>query len=70
MVYFKPGAINENDVFLQRVTQANSEKEIPSATIRSRTQDLPITGLDALPLSFRYNITLRMSHIDIPILAV
>ena len=62
MVYFKPGAINENDVFLQRETQGNSEKEIPSATtirsrtyepIRSRTYDLPITSSDALPLSYR-----------------
>ena len=30
------------------MTQANSEKEIPSAPIRSRTQDLPITTSDAL----------------------
>ena len=28
------------------MTQANSEKEIPSAPIRSRTLDLPITGAD------------------------
>ena len=35
------------------MTQANSEKEIPSAPIRSRTLDLPITSSDALPLSYR-----------------
>ena len=35
------------------VTQTNSEKEIPSAPIRSRTLDLPITSSDALPLSYR-----------------
>ena len=35
------------------MTQANSEKEIPSAPIRSRTEDLPITSSDALPLSYR-----------------
>ena len=35
------------------MTQANSEKEIPSAPIRSLTQDLPITSSDALPLSYR-----------------
>ena len=35
------------------MTQANSEKEIPSVPIRSLTQDLPITSSDALPLSYR-----------------
>ena len=35
------------------MTQVNSQKEIPSAPITSRTHDLPITGLDALPLSHR-----------------
>ena len=35
------------------MTQANSEKEIPSAPNRSRTWDLPITSSDALPLSYR-----------------
>ena len=35
------------------MTQANSEKEIPSVPIRSRTSDLPITSSDALPLSYR-----------------
>ena len=35
------------------MTQTNSEKEFPSAPIRSRTFDLPITSLDALPLSYR-----------------
>ena len=43
MVYVKPG-INENDIF-QWVTQAFSEKEIPSSPNRSRTYDLPITRL-------------------------
>ena len=31
------------------MTQAYPEKEIPSAPIRSRTYDLPITSSDALP---------------------
>ena len=35
------------------MTQANSEKEIPSAPIGSRTLDLLITSSDALPLSYR-----------------
>ena len=34
------------------MTQAYSEKN-PSAPIRSRTLDLPITSSDALPLSYR-----------------
>ena len=44
--------MNENDVLFQKVTQAYSEKN-PSAPIRSRTYDLPITSSDALPLSYR-----------------
>ena len=32
------------------VTNANPEKEIPSALIRSRTLDLTITSSNALPL--------------------
>ena len=35
------------------MTPANLEKEIPSAPIRSRTYDLPITSSDALPLRNR-----------------
>ena len=35
------------------MTQVNLEKEIPSSPNRSRTYDLPITSLDALPLSYR-----------------
>ena len=35
------------------MTQAFSEKEIPSSPNRSRTDDLPITSSDALPLSYR-----------------
>ena len=35
------------------MTQAYSEKEIPSSLNRSRTYDLPITSSDALPLSNR-----------------
>ena len=31
------------------MTQAYSEKEIPSSPNRSRTYDLPITSSDALP---------------------
>ena len=42
----------ENDVLFLKVTQAYSEKN-PSAPIRSRTQDLPITSSDALLLSYR-----------------
>ena len=42
--------MNENDVLFQKVTQAYSEKN-PSAPIRSRTEDLPITSSDALPLN-------------------
>ena len=34
------------------MTQAYSEKNL-SAPIRSRTEDLPITSSDALPLSYR-----------------
>ena len=45
--------MNENDVLFQKVTQAYSEKRNPSAPIRSRTLDLPITSSDALPLSYR-----------------
>ena len=35
------------------MTQAYSEKEIPSSPNRSRTYDLPITSSDGLPLSYR-----------------
>ena len=35
------------------ITQAYSEKEIPSSPNRSRTYDLPITSSDAPPLSYR-----------------
>ena len=35
------------------MTQAYLEKRKPSAPIRSRTKDLPITSSDALPLSYR-----------------
>ena len=35
------------------MTQAYSEKEIPSSPNRSRTYDLQITSSDALPLSYR-----------------
>ena len=40
-----------NDMYYSVMTQANSEKEIPSAPIRSRTYDLPITGLKVLPIT-------------------
>ena len=40
-------------MFYSVMTQAYSEKEIPSSPNRSRTYDLPITSSDALPLSFR-----------------
>ena len=35
------------------MTQANLNQEIPSAPVRSRTYNLPITSSDALPLSYR-----------------
>ena len=35
------------------MTQAYSEKEIPSSPNRSQTYDLPITSSDTLPLSYR-----------------
>ena len=35
------------------MTQAYSEKEIPSSPNRSRTYDLPITSSDAPSLSYR-----------------
>ena len=42
------------DVIFESVTQAHSEKESdPSFPNRSRACDLPITSLDALPLSYR-----------------
>ena len=40
-------------MYFSVMTQANSENEIPSAPIRRRTSDLPITSSDALPLSYR-----------------
>ena len=40
-------------IFFPVMTQAYLEKEIPSSPNRSRTYDLPITSLDALPLSYR-----------------
>ena len=38
-------------MYFSVMAQANLEKEIPSAPIRSRIYDLPITSSDALPLS-------------------
>ena len=52
MEYFKPGE-QMRMTYYSVMTQANWEEEIPSAPIRSRTKDLPITSLDALPLSYR-----------------
>ena len=52
MEYFKPGE-QMRMMYYSVMAQANSEKEIPSAPVRSRTYDLPITSLDALPLSYR-----------------
>ena len=48
----------ETDILFRKMcylvmTQAYSEKEMPSSPNRSRTYDLPITSLDALPLSYR-----------------
>ena len=45
--------MNENDVLFQKVTQAYSEKKIRVLLPGFRTQDLPITSSDALPLSYR-----------------
>ena len=42
-----------NNNVLFKVTQADWEKLIPNASIRSRTKDLPITSSDALPLNYR-----------------
>ena len=42
-----------NSDVLLKVKQANSERGNPSPPIRSLTEHLPITGLDALPLSYR-----------------
>ena len=41
-------------IFFQSVTQAYSEKEIPSSPNRSRTYDLPITSSDALRFTLKY----------------
>ena len=38
------------------MTQAYSEKEIPSSPNRSRTYELPFTCSDALPLSYRRHL--------------
>ena len=42
-----------NNTYYSVMTQAYSEKEIPSSPNRSRTYDPPITSSDALPLSYR-----------------
>ena len=49
MGYFKPGE-QMGMMSYSVMTQANSEKEIPSAPFRLR---IPITSSDALPLSYR-----------------
>ena len=40
-------------IYYSVMTQANSQKEIPSSLLRGQTQDLPISSSDALPLSYR-----------------
>ena len=52
MEYFKPGE-QMRMMCYSVMTQANSEKEIPSSPNRSRTYDLPIASSDALQLSYR-----------------
>ena len=51
--------LRTKDEIFQLVTQAYSEKEIPSAPNRSRTYDLPISTSDALPLSYRRLVVAR-----------
>ena len=50
--YFKPGEYMRM-MYYSIMTQAHSEKEVPSSPNRSRTCDFPITSSDALPLSYR-----------------
>ena len=52
MEYFKPGE-EMRMMYYSVMTQAYSEKEIPSSLNRSRTYHLPITSSDAPPLSCR-----------------
>ena len=49
------------------MTQANSEKEIPSSPNRSRTYDLPITSSDALPLSYRRLVGAKAIKLESPV---
>ena len=49
--YFTILGKNLRMMYYSVMTQAYSEKEIPSSPNRSRTYDLPITSSDALPLS-------------------
>ena len=46
------------------MTQAYSEKEIPSFPNRSRTYDLPITSSDALPRSHLFTRLKIFHHIS------
>ena len=49
-----PNQIFFRMMYYSVLTQTQTrKKEIPSAPIRSRTKDLPITSSDALPLSYR-----------------
>ena len=56
--------MNENYVLFQKVTQAYSEERNPSAPIRSRTKDLPITSSDALPRSYRRLVGAKAIKLD------
>ena len=54
------------------MTQAYSEKEIPSSPNRSRTYNLPITSSDALPLSYRRLVeakAIKLGSITFPLIA-
>ena len=49
------------------MTQAYSEKEIPSSPNRSRTYDIPITSSDALPLSYRRLVGAKAIKLESPV---
>ena len=49
------------------MTQAYSEKEIPSSPTRSRTFDLPVTSSDALPLSYRKLVEAMAIKLGMPL---
>ena len=56
MEYLNPGEWMGMTMCYSVMTQAYSEKEIPSSPNRSRTYDLPITSSDAPALSYRRRV--------------